>query len=461
MGKDMDKDTNPDTRAHYRDQANAQWSAWVSRPDSGSAPAPASNPDPLQAQVHPYPDPDASAAAAASAAGQSVESVPPPGPAAPAAGNLLTDTHPHDHTVAVRNVALGIIAAIAVLFALQWGQRFFIPLVFSIVASYTLNPVVVWLERVRIPRVVGAAVVLIGLIGGAGAVAYSLQDEFQSILVSMPKAAHQISHAITDNEDGSPTTIQQMQAAATEIETATNGAARPGGKRSAGSAADTSAGDSGARFRLKDWLWAGSLGALEFAGQATMAVFLIFFLLLSGDSFKRKLVKMMPLLSSKKITVRILDDINRSIQNYMFMLLVTNVLLSLMLWVVFRWLALENAGAWAVAAGWLHIIPYFGSLIISAATGLTAFVQFGSLSQGLLVAGASMAVATLVGTLITTWMTGRIAKMNPAAVFIGLLFWGWLWGVWGLLLGIPIIVIVRVISEHLEVMGPIAELLGE
>jgi predicted PurR-regulated permease PerM len=311
---------------------------------------------------------------------------------------------------------------------------------------------------VRIPRVIGAAAVLIGLLGGAGAVAYSLQDEFQSILVSMPKAAHQISRAITDNEDGSPTTMQQMQAAATEIETATNGAAAPSGKRAAAAAATN---DSGTRFRLKDWLWAGSVGALEFAGQATMAIFLIFFLLLSGDSFKRKLVKMMPLLSSKKITVRILEDINRSIQNYMFMLLVTNVMLSLMLWVVFRWLALDNAGAWAVAAGWLHIIPYFGSLIISAATGLAAFVQFSSLSQGLLVAGASMAVATLVGTLITTWMTGRIAKMNPAAVFIGLLFWGWLWGVWGLLLGIPIIVIVRVISEHLQVMGPVAELLGE
>jgi predicted PurR-regulated permease PerM len=73
----------------------------------------------------------------------------------------------------------------------------------------------------------------------------------------------------------------------------------------------------------------------------------------------------------------------------------------------------------------------------------------------------SLAIATLVGTFITTMMTGRIAKMNPAAVFIGLLFWGWLWGVWGLLLGVPIIVVLKVIAQHIEGLQSLAELLGE
>lgn len=161
------------------------------------------------------------------------------------------------------------------------------------------------------------------------------------------------------------------------------------------------------------------------------------------------------------MTVHILDDINKSIQNYMFMLLVTNLLLALLLWVVFRWLGLENAGAWAVAAGCLHIIPYFGPVIITLALGATSFMQFGSLSQTLLVTGATLVVTVLVSTFITTWMTGRIAKMNVAALFIGLLFWGWLWGIWGLLLGVPIIVMVRVVSEHIDGMQSVAELLSE
>jgi predicted PurR-regulated permease PerM len=361
--------------------------------------------------------------------------------------------------VNARGIALAILATVAFVFALQWAQKFFIPLVFSILISYTLTPVVVWLERIKIPRIAGTSLVLITLLCGAALVANTLRTEFQSILVSLPEAAQRLSRAITKTQAGQASTMQQMQAAATEIEKATNQVAgvRPGSRQAPAPVAAARP-----AFKIQDWLWAGSMGAVGFIGQATMVTFLVFFLLLSGDSFKRKLVKITgPSLSSKKVTVHILDDINKSIQNYMFMLLVTNMLLSLLLWIVFRWIGLENAGAWAVAAGCLHIIPYFGPLIIAVATGLTAFVQFGSLPEMFLVSGSSLAVATLVGTFITTWMTGRIAKMNAAAIFIGLLFWGWLWGIWGLLLGIPIVVMVRVVSEHVEGMQPVAELLSE
>jgi predicted PurR-regulated permease PerM len=361
--------------------------------------------------------------------------------------------------VNARGLALAILATVAFVFALQWAQKFFIPLVFSILISYTLNPVVEWFERIKIPRIIGTSMVLVTLLCGVVVVANSLRTEFQSILLRLPDAAHQISRVITKTRDGQPSTMQQMQAAATEIEKATNQTAsiRPGTKRIAETVVLASP-----DFKIQDWLWAGSMGAAGFIGQATMIIFLVFFLLLSGDSFKRKLVKITgPSLSSKKITVHILDDINKSIQSYMFMLLVTNMLLALLLWIVFRWIGLENAGAWAVAAGCLHIIPYFGPLIITVATGLSAFMQFGSIQEMLLVSGSSMAVAVLVGTFITTWMTGRIAKMNAAAIFIGLLFWGWLWGIWGLLLGIPIIVMVRVVSEHVDGMQAVAELLGE
>jgi predicted PurR-regulated permease PerM len=143
------------------------------------------------------------------------------------------------------------------------------------------------------------------------------------------------------------------------------------------------------------------------------------------------------------------------------MLMVTNALLALMMWGTFRLIGLENAGAWALAGGFLHIIPYFGPLLTAVATGLAAFMQFNTFPMLFLVAGSSLAIATVVGTFVTTWMTGRIAKMNAAAVFIGLLFWGWLWGISGLLLGIPIIVIVKVIAEHIDGLQRVAELLGE
>lgn len=189
---------------------------------------------------------------------------------------------------------------------------------------------------------------------------------------------------------------------------------------------------------------------------------MVFFLLLAGDSFKRKLVRVTgPSLSNKKITVHILDDINVSIQRYMFTLLMANVLLALLTWVEFWWIGLENAGGWAIAAAILHVIPYLGPALIAIATGMVGFMQFESFSMALLVSGSSLAIATLVGIFVMTWMTGKMAKMNAVSVFIALLFWGWLWGVTGLLLAIPILGIVNVISQHVEALQPLAELLRE
>lgn len=358
---------------------------------------------------------------------------------------------PHVH-VNARGLALTILAVVATVFALYAAAKFFIPLLFGIFIAYTLSPVVRWLEKIHVPRVIGSTLVMVTLIAGVGVGANNILDETNAIIESVPAAAQKMTRALRSVQKGQPGAFQQMQNAAAEIEKATNQAAGIKPPRSADQPA----------FRISQFLWAGSLGAAAFVGQAAMVVFLVFFLLVSGDTFKRKLVKLSGhSISTRKITVHILDDINTSIQSYMFMLLVTNLLFAMLVWIGLRWIGLENAGAWAVAAGFLHVIPYFGPVIIIGATGVNAFMQFGSFSMVFAVIGVTLGVAVVVGTFVTTWMTGRIARMNAAAVFISLLFWAWLWGIWGMLLGIPIVVIVKVISEHIEGMQPIAELLGE
>ena len=360
--------------------------------------------------------------------------------------------------VNARGLSLGILATVAFVFALQWAQKFFVPLLLGIFIAYTLSPVVRWLERVHIPRLIGATIVTAALLGGMGATMYRLQDEFFNILDELPTLTHKVTKLVTSAAGGEGSTIQRVQKAAAEIEQATaNVGANPRLiQRRPTMAAHSSS------FRITDWLLAGSVGLASFITQATMVVFLVFFLLLAGDTFKRKLVKLTgPSLTRKKVTVHILDDINTSIQNYMFMLLVTNILLALLMWVALRAIGLENAGAWAIFAGVAHVMPYFGPLLITSATGLVAFMQFESLRMVILVAGASMGIATLVGMVVTTWMTGKIAKMNPAAVFVSLLFWGWLWGMWGLLLGVPVVVVLKVVAERVEGMEALAELLGE
>jgi predicted PurR-regulated permease PerM len=333
-----------------------------------------------------------------------------------------------------------------------------VPLLLGIFIAYTLNPLVVWLERWRIRRLIGATVVTGLMLVLLAGVIYKVQDQFLNILDELPEATHKLA-GMLNKSGGKPGALAQVQAAAVELEQATaavTGEAKRAPQRKAPATAQPPS------IRIMDWVWAGSLRMVSFVTEATMVVFLVYFLLLAGDTFKRKLVKLTgPSLSQKKITVHILEDINTSIQNYMFMLLVTNLLLALLMWLALYAIGLENAGAWAVSAGLMHLMPYFGPLLITSATGLVAFMQFESLQMVLLVAGASLAIATLVGTVVTTWMTGKIARMNAAAVFISLLFWGWLWGVWGLLLGVPVVVIVKVVAERVEGMEVIAELLGE
>lgn len=365
--------------------------------------------------------------------------------------------------VNARGTAIGVIAVVMFIWALQWAEKFLVPLLLGIFVAYTLNPVVAWLARHRIPRVAGATLVTFAILGILGGVAYRVQGEIIDIVDELPTMTHKLTKALTAG-NGQPGTFAQMQAAARELERATAAVADPSKPtaRRPVVVAPVAPVAPGGSIKIMDWVLAGSVGAATFLSQATMVVFLVFFLLLSGDTFKRKLVKLTgPSLTRKKVTVHILDDINTSIQAYMFMLLVTNVLLALLMWAALSAIGLQNAGAWAIFAGLMHIMPYFGPLLITASTGVVAFMQFESFQMVLLVGGASLAIATLVGSVIATWMTGRIARMNPAAVFVSLLFWGWLWGVWGLLLGVPVVVIVKVVAERVEGMEVVAELLGE
>jgi len=356
-------------------------------------------------------------------------------------------------------LALTIIATVAVIFVLEWAQSFVISLLLGILFAYTLNPLVVWLQRIRIPRALGATIVMLGVVSALVLGSYSLRGQVRTILEQLPAAASKLSAGLANLREGQASTMQKVQTAASEIEKATSQAT---GMPATPKKPLTRVVIDAPGFKLGNFLWAGSMGAAGLIGQAAMVLFLTFFLLLSGDTYKRKLVRLTgPTLSNKKITVHILDDINQSIQGYMLMLLATNVLVGLLTWIVLRWIGLENAGAWAVAAGLLHVIPYFGPAVTAAGLGMAAFMQFDALGTALLVDGASLAIATVVGTFITTWMTGRIARMNTAAVFVSLLFWTWLWGIWGMLLSMPIMAMAKVVSQHVEQLQPVAELLGD
>jgi len=359
--------------------------------------------------------------------------------------------------VDARGLALGVLASIAFVFALGWMQALLVPLLLGVFLAYTLNPLVCYLEKIRFPRVLATSIVMLAVVSALTLGAYALRGQMQTIVTQLPVAANKLSAQLIHMRDDRSGNLQKVQSAVGAMENATKQSKNTSRKQSATHVTIDAPG-----FKLGDFMWASSLGAMGAIGQVTVVIFLVFFILAGGDTFKRKLVRLTgPSFSRKKITVNILDGINDSIQKYMFTLVMTNVLLGLLTWLTFHLIGLDNAGAWAVGAGLMHVIPYIGPVFTAVATGMAAFMQFDSLSMALAVAGASLVISTAVGVFVTTWATGRITRMNAAAVFISLLFWGWLWGIWGMLLGIPIIVVVKVISEHVEQLRPVAELLGE
>jgi predicted PurR-regulated permease PerM len=126
----------------------------------------------------------------------------------------------------------------------------------------------------------------------------------------------------------------------------------------------------------------------------------------------------------------------------------------------FYWLGLEHAAVWGIFAAVTNLIPYLGAILVGLASMLVAFMQFGSIDMALAIGATSFGVHTVVGNVLTPWWTGRASRMSPLVVFVGVLAFGWLWGIWGLLLGVPILMVVKSVCDRVEELKPIGEMLG-
>lgn len=359
--------------------------------------------------------------------------------------------------VDIRSVSLAVLAMLASIFVLHWAKEVFIPVMLSVLCSYALSPVVNWMELRRVPRWLGAAVLMVAIGGSIGATAYVLSNQAAQLVNALPAAAQKVRQAMKERGGKSEGALETMQKAASQIEQA---AQESGGGTITSRGAMRVVVES-SRFNIKDYLWSGTMGLLALIGQSTVVVFLTYFLMLSGDTFRRKLIKLAgPTLTKKKITLQALNEITVQIQRYLQVQLLTSALVGVLTGLAFLAIGMENAAVWGIGAAVLNLVPYIGSLATAAAAVLVGFLQFGSLNMALVVGGVSLFIHTLIGNLLTPWLTSRAARMSPVAVFVGLLAWGWLWGVWGLLLGIPILMMIKSVCDRVDDLKPIGEFLG-
>lgn len=407
----------------------------------------------------PAPEPPAAEPALAAAAVPAPEAAPSPeAPASATARKRERERLMLHMPVDVRSASLVVLAVLASVFALQWGQAVFIPLMLSLLLTYALSPLVDMLHRWKLPRWIGAALILMGLFGGLGWTGYSLSGSASQLLDSLPVAAQKLGQAMRRDKNASATPLESVQAAAAQLEKAAEeNSAKVASRRGVARVIIERPG-----FNVRDYLLSGTVGLLSAMGQLTLVAFLTYFALCSGDTFRRKLIKITgSSLQKKKVTVHVLDDITRNIERYLLVQILVSVVVGVATGLAFWVIGVENAAVWGIIAGVTNLIPYIGSVIVLVAAGLVAFLQFNSLQMGIVVAGVSLGIHTLIGNLLMPWLTSRTSRMNPVAVFVGVIFWGWLWGIWGLLLGIPITMVIKAICDRVEDLQPIGELLGE
>jgi len=396
--------------------------------------------------------------------------------------------------VDVRSVALIVIAVLLCLFAMKWAQGVVIPLLLGVMVSYALTPAVDRLQRWRIPRSLAAGIVLTSLVGVVCWGTWSLSDQANALAESLPEVAQKLRRLALNWREGSSSPMAKVQQAAAEIEKAAqessgasssvsppaarvteqparatsaqpNRDARDGRGKSTGVASTP---DAATRVvvvapgvNLRDYLWTGTLGAASVLGQAVVVFFIALFLLASGSTFRRKMVKLAgPTLSQKKITVQVLDEITGQIQRYLLVQLVVSVVVGVLTWLAFYALGVNQAGVWGVVAAVTNLIPYVGAIATGVGAAAFAATQFGAADMGLYAAASSLAIHTVVGNILTPWWMGKAARISPFAVFVSLLVFGWLWGVWGLLLGVPVLMATKSVCDRIEDLQPIGELIG-
>lgn len=361
--------------------------------------------------------------------------------------------------VNVRSASLALIALLGSVYALHWASAVFIPLLLGLMTSYALSPVVNRLHRWRVPRALAAVLVLVSAVGGFGSMVYSVSDDASAMVESLPTAVDKLRQALRPARGAPPSTLEKVQQAASKLEQA---AAESGSAAPLTARGVTRVQIEQPKLNIKDYLWSSTIGLVALLGQAAVVFFLALFLLSSGDSFRRKLVRISgPTFAQRRITVQVLDEIDGQIQRYLLIQVFTSALVGLATWALLAALGLERAAVWGLVAGVLNLVPYVGALATAAGLTLVAFLQFGTFGMAALIGAASMGINMIEGNVLTPWLTGRASRISPVLIFVGVLAFGWLWGVWGLLLGTPLIMAAKAVCERVDDLKWLGELMGE
>ena len=340
----------------------------------------------------------------------------------------------------VRSIALTGLFILAVFYTIYFMRSILLPIVLALLLSYLLRPLLRGLGRLKIPLPMGAALLLIGFFGVVGYAISVLAAPTAGWLQKAPAGFTELQHKLLPVKKS----VAQVAQATGEIE------------KLAATSAETKAVEL-KRHPIAEMLF---MRTPEFIASAVLSLILLYFLLVYDQAFIAKLVKLLPTLSDKKTAVGIAHDIEAQISRYLFTVTAINVCLGAAVGAAVGLLGLRNPVMWGVMVALLNFVPYLGALTGIICMTIGATLSFDSLGYAFIFPAVYLSFGVLEGSFITPWIMGRSLTLNPVIILLSLTFWGWMWGIVGIILAVPILAAFKIFCAHIKPMEPLAEFLS-
>jgi len=343
-----------------------------------------------------------------------------------------------------RSVALTILAVLAVLYTLYFARSFLLPIAFAVLLDFLLSPAVRFLQRLRIPTPLGAAVMVLGLIGLVVLGVYGLAGPVQTWTEKAPEALasaqREVRQILRPIERVITRTAEQVESAAGAV----SSAPKPPEVVVRGST-------------MSSRIFGSTQRALA---KLLEVVILLFFLLSGGDLFLQKVIKLLPHLHDRVKAVKIAREIEISTSTYLLTTLAINAAEGAVVAIAMKILGMPNPVLWGVMVSIFEFMPYLGALAITVILGVAGLATFEQLGHALLVPGSFLIVNLIWANFVSPSLIGHRLALNPVAILIGLAFWFWIWGIPGAFIAVPLLATFKICCDHVDALAPVGEFLG-
>ncbi|MEO6211724.1 MAG: AI-2E family transporter [Gemmatimonadaceae bacterium] len=351
----------------------------------------------------------------------------------------------------LRSIATGIwiLAILSLIYTVFFARAFLLPIVYAVLLSFLLSPLIRLLARLRIGPPVGAGIIILALLAIVGGAGYELAGPIERLATSAPTT-------LATAEVKLAKLLKPLQKAGRTAEAVENAA-------SAGT--NTTSPDSKTPARV---VVAGpsvitrAFGTTQRAVGALLEVtILLYFLLAAGDFFLQKLIKVLPAKGEKKLAVQIARETESSISTYLLTTSLVNLVEGgVVALVMYAW-GMPNPFLWGALVVALEFIPYLGSVVMIVILSIAALTTYDSVGHALLIPASYLAINIVQGNFVSPILLGHKLSLNPVAIFVGLTFWFWVWGIPGAFIAVPLVATFKIFCDNIAVLASIGEFLGQ